>query len=281
MLIQKKIIMTENERIKLSSFVEKEMGIKMPPSKKVMLESRLTKRLNALGCNSFSEYYEYIMSNVGYSNEILMFVNVVSTNKTDFFREPKHWDYLKNYILPEFAKQKNSFRKIEAWSAACSSGEEPYSLAMMFEEFLSQSKTRIFDYSIFATDISTDMLQIAFRAVYKSETVQPVPNLFKYKYLMRNIHNQGLYRIIPEIRAKILFRRLNLISDDYNIQKKMDLIFCRNVLIYFDRVKQEKIIKNISRYLKKGGYLIIGHSESMVGFKVNLINVVPTIYRKI
>lgn len=280
-MIHNKIEMTENERKMISELIEKEMGIKMPPCKKIMLESRLIKRVNHLGLKSYKEYYKYLTSDEGYKNEILAFVDAVSTNKTDFFREPKHWTYMNTHILPDLVNSgrfKNG--KLRIWSSACSTGEEPYTIAMLLDDFLSKYKHMNIDYSILASDISVDVLNKAYRAVYEKSLIEPIPYRYKMNYLMRNINNNNYYRIVPELRAKVKFRRINLNKDSFNIEESMDIIFCRNVLIYFTRDKQEEIIKKLVSYLKRGGYLLIGHSESMIGYKVNLVNIIPTIYRK-
>jgi len=277
----KKILMTDTDMKKFSVFVENEMGIRMPASKKIMLESRLLKRLEKLGLDNFKDYYNYLTTEDGYREEIFSFISVVSTNKTDFFREISHFNFLFNNILPEFVQNNKYNAKVNIWSSACSTGEEPYSIAIMFEEFLSKYKKKPFDYSILASDISVDVLEKAYNAVYHESVIQTIPKLYKFKYLMKNIHDDKLYRIIPELRKKVFFKRINLINDEFDKKKKMDIIFCRNVLIYFNREKQEKIIKKLINSLNKDGYLIIGHSESMIGFKVNLKSMAPTIYRKI
>lgn len=280
-MINKKLEMTESERRKISSLIEKEMGIKMPPCKKIMLESRLVKRVNRLGLKNYDEYYKYLTSEEGYKNEILAFVDAVSTNKTDFFREPKHWTYFNANILPELVnsgKFKNG--RIRIWSSACSTGEEPYTIAMLMDDYLSKYKNMNIDFSILASDISVDVLNKAYRAIYEKSLIEPIPYRYKVSYLMRNVHNNNYYRIVPELRSKVKFRRVNLNNESYDIKEQMDIIFCRNVLIYFSRSKQEEIITKLVRYLKRGGYLFIGHSESMIGYKVNLVNVIPTIYRK-
>ncbi len=280
-MIFNKIKMTDIEMKKFSSLVENVMGIRMPFSKKIMLESRLYKRLDKLGFNNFTEYYNYLTSETGYKDEILLFINAVSTNKTDFFREIKHFNYLSDIILPEFLHNNKHSDRLYIWSAACSTGEEPYSIAMVIEEFLFKYKTKPFDYTILASDISINVLEKAYKAIYDDLTIKTIPKYLKYKYLMKNIHDEKLYRIIPELRKNIYFRRINLMNDEFDLKKKMDIIFCRNVLIYFNKDNQEIIIQKLINSLKKDGYLIIGHSESMIGFKFNLKNVAPTIYRKI
>lgn len=280
-MLFKKILMTDSDMKKFSAFVESEMGIRMPASKKIMLESRLLKRLEKLGLDNFKDYYNYLTTAEGYRDEIFSFINVVSTNKTDFFREISHFNFLFNNILPEFVQYNNYNAKINIWSSACSTGEEPYSIAIMVEEFLSKYKKKPFDYSILASDISVDALEKAYNAVYHESVIQTIPKLYKFKYLMKNIHDDKLFRIIPELRKKVFYKRINLINDEFEKNKKMDIIFCRNVLIYFNREKQEIIIKKLINSLNKDGYLIIGHSESMIGLKVNLKSMAPTIYRKI
>ena len=249
----------------------------MPPEKRIMLQSRLQKRLRKLQITSYEDYINYAF-NKNPEIELINLMDVVSTNKTDFFREPAHFEFLKMKYLPEFYKA--GARHIDLWSAGCSSGEEIYTLAMVFEDF--KVNNNDFDYNIFGTDISTIVLKKAKQAVYPENYVEIVPTEMKRKYLLKSKNKkEQLVRIIPEIRKKVSFGRLNFMDEHYNVNKKFDIIFCRNVLIYFDRVNQEKVINRLCEHLKIGGFLFFGHSESITGLNVPLKYIQQTVFQKV
>jgi len=166
------------------------------------------------------------------------------------------------------------------WSAGCSSGEEPYTLAMVLSEFAAGCAD--FDYRILATDICTQVLEKAQMAVYPEERIAPVPPLLKRKYLLRGKDtSSGLVRVVPELREKVRFCHLNLMAGDFGMRQPMDIIFCRNVIIYFDRPTQERLLNRLCAHLSPGGYLFMGHSETLSGLDVPLTSVYPTVYRKV
>lgn len=265
---------------KFSTFIYDELGIKLNDSKRTMLEARLQKRLRVLGLHSFEEYYTYVFSPEGMRDELAHMIDVVTTNKTDFFREPAHFDYMMDHALPELTGGNSYGRKtIRVWSAGCSTGEEPYTLSMVLSEYAESCPG--FDFSILATDISTRALQSAVRAVYDEQKVQPVPMALKKKYLLRHKDkHKGIVKIIPELRNTITFRRLNFMDKDYGIQDPLHIIFCRNVIIYFDKPTQERLLNRLVSNLVRGGYLFMGHSETLNGMSVPVNQVFPTIYRK-
>ncbi|MFP4023224.1 MAG: CheR family methyltransferase [Thiohalospira sp.] len=271
--------MTSDDFDRLSKFIFQQSGIKMPPVKKVMLQSRLQKRLRELKITSFKEYADFVFSDIGQKNEIIHMLDVVSTNKTDFYREPVHFDFLKHTILPEFVVS-NSFNKsFKVWSAGCSSGEEPYTIAITLNEFKKNNPK--FDYSILGTDISTQILQKAVLAVFKEERIINIPLEIKKKYFLRSKDRLAkTVRVTKDLRDKVEYRRLNFMDETYNISDVYDVIFCRNVLIYFNRDTQEEVINKLCYKLKKGGYLFIGHSESILGMNVPLEQIRPTIFRR-
>lgn len=205
-------------------------------------------------------------------------IDLVTTNKTDFFREPEHYTYLAGQVLPAWFEQNGSRRPFAIWSAGCSTGEEPYTMAMVLSEQASVHPG--FDYSILATDISTRVLAKAHRAIYDNDRIGPIPAAFKRKYLLRSKdRTQGLVRIVPELRERIRFKRLNFMDEDFGMRGDLDVIFCRNVVIYFDRQTQEKLVNKFCRQLRRGGYLFMGHSETLNGLDVPLVQVCPTVYR--
>jgi chemotaxis protein methyltransferase CheR len=246
-----------------------------------MLEARIRKRLNVLKMKSFREYCDYVFSPEGMKNEIVHMIDVVTTNKTDFFRESKHFDYLVQTVLPELVGSLGAgiSRRLMLWSAGCSTGEEPYTLAMVLSEF--GENYRKFQYSILATDISTKALEEARLGIYSEDRVEPIPLALKRKYLLRSKdRSKGLVRVAPALRKRVEFKRLNFMDKNFGIREQMDIIFCRNVIIYFDRPTQEIILNRLCRHLRDGGYIFMGHSETLSGLNVPLVPVFTTVYRK-
>ena len=268
--------------VKLSSFIYDTCGIKMPPSKSTMLEARLIKRMRALGLSSFQEYCSYLFSPEGKDHELVHMIDAVTTNKTDFFREPQHFEYLLEEAVPKIIGSTGAGirRPLIVWSAACSSGEEPYTLAMVLQEI-----TRVrhdFSYMVLGTDISTKVLEKAKQAIYDEERIMPVPMDLRRRYLLRSKDPRKKdVRIVPELRARVRFRWLNFMNDDFGLREKMDIIFCRNVLIYFDRTTQEKVVRRLCMHLNTGGYLFTGHSETLSGMDLPLTAVANTVSRRI
>jgi chemotaxis protein methyltransferase CheR len=270
--------MTEKDFRLFSKLIEGVCGIKMPDVKKHMLESRLRKRLRSLDMHSFRDYYDFLTSAEGRRIEMVPMIDAVTTNKTDFFREPAHFTYLTEKVLPELLGTRASNR-VKIWSAGCSSGEEPYTLAMVLSEY-ARNRER-FTFSILATDICTSVLETAHRGIYEEEKIAPVPHDMRKRYLLRSKdRNRGVVRMAPEMRTLITFRRLNFLDNGYGIPDLMQIIFCRNVLIYFDRPTQERVINNFCSHLQPGGHLFLGHSETINGLNVPLVQVNSTIYRK-
>jgi len=270
--------MSDREFMLLREFIHTQCGIKMPPAKKIMLEARLQKRLRSLGITSFREYFEHLFESTAGKVELVHMIDSVTTNKTDFFREPAHFSYLAENILPEFMGR-DGRRAFMVWSAGCSSGEEPYTLAMVLSEF--REKHMGFECSILATDISTKVLEKARLGIYDEERVAPIPYALKQKCVMRGKdQSRGLVRIVPELRSLVRFQRMNLVDDHCVLSEPADIIFCRNVIIYFERATQERLLGRLCRSLKPGGYLVLGHSETMHGFDLPLGRVVSTVYRK-
>jgi chemotaxis protein methyltransferase CheR len=266
--------------IAFSNFIYAEFGIKMPPVKRIMLQGRLLKRIRQLNMRSYSEYKEYLFSEEGQKEEIYNFLNVVTTNKTDFFREPVHFDFLKTHVLPEFIlKEKRNEFKI--WSAGCSSGEELYTISILMNEFKRANPS--FFYSMLGTDISQNVLTKAAKGVYPLNKVDIIPIELKKRYLLKSKDKENsTVKVRPELQANLNLKYLNLMDSKYtHITEKFDVIFCRNVLIYFDRATQESVINKLSTHLKTGGYFFIGHSESLTGMDVPLQHIKPTIFRKI
>jgi chemotaxis protein methyltransferase CheR len=273
------IQLSDSDFTRLSNFIYSNYGIKLPISKKIMLQSRLLARLKANNMDSYKEYCDFVLSGKSDESEIVHMIDLISTNKTDFYRESAHFDFMKQVTLPEFLEN-NSGKPMTVWSSASSSGEEAYTISMVISEFLEGKKK--FDFSVFGTDISTRMLEKASLGIYPLERVDDIPLSQKKKYLLKGKDTEKpMVRIIPELRAKTKFERLNLMDNSYNVPKEFDIIFCRNVLIYFDRETQEKVINKLCMHLKKGGYFFLGHSESVSGINVPLKQIKPTIFERI
>ena len=265
----------------LSRYVTDELGIKMPDSKRTMLQSRLQKRLRILALPSFEAYYDYIFSEEGQSQELHHFLDAVTTNKTDFFREPRHYSVLVDHILPDLmnGSKIGEIRPLKIWSAGCSTGAEPYTLAMVLEDF--SEKSGGFQYRIIATDICTRVLSIAKAAIYEEKEAAPIPLSFKKKYLLRSKdRSRPRIRVVPDLRRMVEFRRLNFMDSDYAMSNAIDIIMCRNVIIYFDRPTQFKVLQKLCRDLHPGGFLFMGHSETLNGFNLPLQQVTANVYRK-
>ena len=266
---------------RLSAYIYQELGIQITDSKRTMLCGRLSRRLRALSLNSVTEYCDYLFSSAGQKLERVELFDAVTTNKTDFFREAKHFEHLTSTILPTWQRTGRSGRSFRIWSAGCSSGEEPYTMAMVLSEYAEQHAKDRFDFEIIATDISTRVLDHAKTAVYHKDRVAPVPANIRKKYLLRSKNPKSeLVRIAPQIRRKVRFGRLNFMDKTFSLPYAMDVIFCRNVIIYFDSHTREQLINKFCRHLHPGGHLFLGHSESLHGLDVPLHQVASTVYTR-
>jgi chemotaxis protein methyltransferase CheR len=266
------VALSSRDFFRLQKFIYSQCGINITDAKRTMLEARLQKRMKRLNIASFSRYCDYLFSQEGLKDELTHMIDQVTTNKTDFFRESGHFDYLVRKVLPEITR---NTRSVALWSAGCSSGEEPYTLAMVLKEC-------DYDFTILATDISSRVLEKAKVAIYGDEQVGPIPDLLKKKYLLKSRDPaKSLYRVVPELRAHVKFRRLNFMDDDFGFREPMDIIFCRNVIIYFDKTTQERLLNKFCNYLTPHGHIFMGHSETLLGMDVPLVPIAPTIYRRV
>jgi chemotaxis protein methyltransferase CheR len=273
--------LSEHDFNRLTRLIHEYSGITIVAAKRIMLEGRIGRRVNALELNGFREYCDYLFSSRGMQEELTPMIDAVSTNKTDFFREPTHFDFLREKAVLSLRKTHDAgiTRKFNIWSSACSSGEEPYTMSMVLAEIAATDSQ--FQYAVYATDISTRVLNIAQTAIYSHETVEPIPLALRKKYLLKSRDkDQGLVKIAPTIRDKVSFRKLNLMDATYGMKHPMDVIFCRNVIIYFDRPTQKAIIHKLCSNLIPGGYLIMGHSETLTNMKINLQYVAASAYQK-
>ena len=265
---------------RFASFITAELGMKMPESKLALVQSRLVRRIRDLRMQSADEYANYFFAS-GNAEEREHFINAITTNKTDFFREPDHFSFLCDVILPDLgAAAARRGERFKVWSAGCSSGEEAYTTGMLLSDYAVLQP--VFDFAILGTDISTKVLASARSAIYQEAQLADVPPEFRRKYLLRSRNkSERMSRIIPELRRKISFHQLNFMDDDYLIKDIFDVVFFRNVMIYFDRPIQEAVINKICRNLAPGGYLFSSHSESVAGLDIPVKALKAAVYRKL
>lgn len=270
----------EEHFVKLSRLIEDHTGIKLPPIKRTMVEGRLRKRIRVLGLSTLQEYGHAIFDDGKLEDEFVHLVNCVTTNKTDFFREPEHFDFLRERAIPEILSRRgNGDRQLKFWSAAASIGAEAYTMAMVASDTVDPAKHRV---SILGTDISTETVVQAQRAIYPAEMMATIPEPMQKRFLMKARSSvRREMRIVPELRRMVSFQHLNLMDSTYPVDRNFDVIFCRNVLIYFSKQSQDSVLKRLCRHLRAGGFLILGHSESLAGAsQEDMRQVAPTIFRR-
>lgn len=264
----------------IAKVIETRVGIKLPQTKRTMVEGRLRKRVRALRLAGLQAYGVHLFDRGGLDDELIHLIDCVTTNKTDFFREPSHFEFLRDVAVPQLT-QRHGGRppQLKIWSAASSTGAEAYTAAMVLQDLVAAGKVARF--SILGTDISTEVLKEARSAIYPRAFVAPVPSLMQQRYLMQSRDpNEGTVRVTPELRRNVHFERLNLMDEAYPFDRDVDVILCRNVLIYFDKPTQQAVLSRLASHLRPGGYLMLGHSESMAGNGIpQLRSVVPTVYQ--
>ncbi len=267
--------LTDAEFEKISAFVKSACGINLHEGKKELVKARLGKRIRSLGMNTFQQYMDYVVQDAK-GTEVTAMLDVISTNLTFFFREAKHFDHLRNTILPTLAK--SGKRRVRIWSAGCSSGEEPYSVAMLLNDSLNDLMS--WDARILATDLSTKVLGIANEGVYREERFRETSGHLVQKYFTCIQKTpEKKYKVKPALRKLIHFARLNLM-EAWPMRGPFDVIFCRNVMIYFDKETQGELVNRYFDILAPGGTLFLGHSESLTGIKHKYKYVLPAVYQK-
>jgi len=265
---------TDKEFALFKSLIYQQVGITLDVPKKTLLVSRLGKRLRELGLPTYQAYYD-CLSGKGGEEELTKLLDLISTNKTDFFREPVHFDFLREHVLP----QVQAVKTLRIWSSAASSGEEPYTIAMTLSDAIPDMSR--WDIKILASDISTRVLAKAASGVYEEERVSQLPLDLVQRFFLRGQGTQlGKFKVRAHIAQLVNFRRINLMDTTFPIRSALDVIFCRNVMIYFDRSTQAKLMEKFFRYLRPGGYLFIGHSESLQWIEHEFTYLRPTIYQK-
>ncbi len=264
----------------IAELVDEHVGIKLPAAKRFMLEGRLLKRVRSLKYSDVNEYVEHLFDAAHFETELIHLIDCVTTNKTDFFREPSHFAFMRDHAVRELLGRKGrGARPLKIWSAACSTGMEAYTTAMVLDDMIYSGAT--FEFSILGTDISTSVLRLAEMAIYTTEMVAPVPAAMAKRYFRSSKDPaKDEMRVVPRLRRCTNFMRMNLMDDTYPVDHDVDIIFCRNVLIYFDKPTQLKVVEQLCTHLRPGGYFIVGHSESMIHNEaIGLQQVKPTIFR--
>ncbi|MCK5690125.1 chemotaxis protein CheR [Myxococcota bacterium] len=249
-------------------------GIRLRDGKEALVKARVAKRLRALGLTSLNKYLDYLQKDKS-GHELVHLLDVISTNFTSFFREREHFDLLAETLTQLRAGGQKKFR---LWSAASSSGEEPYSMAIVAKTVFGDESI---DYQVLATDISTKVLTQADQAIYPSKALQPVTTTERaHGFRKINIGSEVHWEVRPEVQARVLFRRLNLAQPPFPMRGPMDIIFCRNVMIYFDTPVRQRLVAEMEKLLPEGGLLMIGHAETLTGLDTRLKMLTPSVYQK-
>lgn len=270
--------LTDREFARLQAIVREQTGIALRENKRALVCARLGGRLRHHGYTSFSEYCTHLDQRDVDGTERRCLINAITTNKTDFFREPHHFDFLRRVVLPDLAGTAGGPRRLRLWSAGCSTGEEPYSIAMTLLDALPRGRAH--DVRILASDINTDVLRTAEAGVYGRECLAASPRPLAQRYFETVAGQPALVAVTAAVRALVTFRRINLCQRPWPIRTQFDVVFCRNVLIYFDRATQTALVDRLLSALVPGGYLFLGHSESLLGAEKGLRYVGRTVYQK-
>ena len=270
----------EREYQVIRKLVYERSRINLETDRKALVAGRVNKRLLQLRLTTYADYCQFL-TGPGGEGELRALVDVISTNFTNFFREASHFDFLRTTALPHFCEAASSSRlkRFRVWSAACSSGEEPYSIAVVLADYFSADAG--WDWRVESTDISTRMLAKARTGIYEAKRVTlPKPELLR-RYFKKGIRSyDGYYRVKTELRGRVHFHHLNLFQPRYPFAPGLQVIFCRNVMIYFDRPTQEQLVNRLADFLLPGGYLLVGHAESLIGIKHSLCGIEPSVYQK-
>jgi len=268
------IKLKDSEFRELTGYMKANYGINLI-EKKLLVEGRLSNIVAEKGFNNFSDYLKYVFKDTS-GNEIIVLINKLTTNHTYFMREFEHFDYFRDTIMP-YLESSAKIKDLRIWSAGCSSGEEPYTLAMLIADYFGNQGS-MWNTKILATDISENVLQIAEKGIYTQEAVKTIPKYWRLKYFNKIEDNN--YQIISTIRNEIIYRKFNLMTDIFPFKKKFHVIFCRNVMIYFEPKTKMELIKKFYDMTEIGGYLFLGHSESVNKNDTNYKYIMPAVYRK-
>lgn len=265
----------ENELIKLASFIKLNYGVNLF-EKKLLIQGRLQTILAQRNFKNFSEYYIYVTEDKT-GKAVGELLNRVTTNYTFFMREPEHFNFLKNSVLPYLDNKYEAEKNLRIWSAGCSSGEEAYTIAMLISDYFGVNKGN-WDTKILATDISSEVLNTAMEGIYNNAGIENISDIWKKKYFKN--YDKTRSEVIESTKNEVIFRKFNLMNDDFPFKRKFHVIFCRNVMIYFDNKTKEKLINKFYNCTEDGGYLFIGHSESISFSNTGYKYIIPSVYRK-
>lgn len=245
--------------------IKKRVGISFSRTKMGTLQRKLASRLTRLGLESYHAYYRYLLHDKKGGLELRQLINTITVDQTAFFRHAKQFELLSNVLLTQIKTQKNTTKKLRIWSAGCATGEEAYSIAMVVNEMF--KGTGSWDIKILASDIDTEDLKFAYKGLYPEKSIQDVPSEYLKRYFKKGTgRDAGFYLARKALKKNVLFRRLNFMDFEFPFKGPVDIIFCRNVMIYFDEKLKRKLIDNFFRVLDQGGFLCLGASESLIGF---------------
>jgi len=271
--------LTDRDYRNFSDLIYEKSGINLHQGKRELLKARLAKVLRQFKFTCVAEYYDYLVKDES-GDAFIPLLDVISTNLTAFLREPKHFEFLADTVCSELFQEvgPGGKKEIRIWCAGCSSGEEAYSIAFTMLDALPENRHK--DLRILGTDLSTRMLHLADRGVYEAQRVEKIPYDLRRRYFQKGVNSwAGYYRVKPGVRGLIRFQRLNFI-EPFSFPESFDVVFCRNVMIYFDKETQEKLINRFFEVIRSPGYLFIGHSESLTGVHHRFRYVRPSVYKK-
>jgi len=269
------ISITEKEFWQLAQFIKSNYGINLKKEKQTLVIGRLAAVLANKGFRSFSQYYDYVIADKS-GEAVITLIDKITTNHTFFMRESEHFYFFRDRVLP-FLKRTVSDKDLRIWSAACSSGEEPYTLAMIMEDFFGREKP-LWDTKVLATDISEKVLNIARNGIYSDERIAPLPSGWRTNYFRKYDNENSI--LTDKIRNEVIYRKLNLMDTSFPFRRKFHVIFCRNVMIYFDNETKDRLVNKLYDHMEYGGYMFIGHSESLSGGNSGFRYIMPAVYRK-
>jgi len=271
--------LSEREFESFRNLVKKHIGISFDRTQKAVLQRKLALRVNSLGLESYGKYYLYLLQEKESKGELRQLINTLTVDQTAFFRHLKQFELLANILLPQVAIQKNTIKKLRIWSAGCATGQEAYSIAMVVNDMFKEDHT--WDIRILASDIDTDALKFAYRGLYTKESIKQVPTEYLNRYFRRGTgKDSGLFQVNEDLKNRLLFRRLNFVDFNFPFKSPVDIIFCRNVMIYFDTEVKKRLIDNFFRLLEPDGFLCLGTSESLIGVDDRFALVGHFVYQK-
>ena len=275
-------VLLDQDFQRLSAFIHAQCGIKMPLGKKTQLTAMIQKRLQIVGKESCTDYVDWVLGGEQAEGELMQLVDFATNREVDFFHEAKHFEFMVQTALPELIKRSGAgvHRELMIWSAGCATGEEPYTLAMVLQEFARRHPGIPCKAQVLATDLSDQALATASNAIYNQEKVAPISPELKKKYFLKSKNpRKPLVRVVPKLRAMVKFRQLNMMEANFQLREKIDILFCRNVVTHFNRPTRKKLVKRLCRHLAPGGYLFVGHGESLHGLGVPVMPLQPTVYQ--